>query len=96
MRNLASVKLQSYEDIFGEETSDIREIPMEKLLSFPNHPYLVQDNDELAQLAESVRKNGVLHPLSVFAAGEDSYYIISGHRRMAAAGRAWIRPSSKW
>lgn len=90
MRNLSSVKLQSYEDIFGEETSDIREIPMEKLLPFPNHPYLVLDNDELAQLAESIRKNGVLHPLSVIAAGEDSYYIISGHRRMAAAGKAGL------
>jgi len=88
MRNLSSVKLQSYEDIFGEETSDIRELPIEKLLPFLNHPYLVLDNDELAQLAESIRKNGVLHPLSVIAAGEDSYYIISGHRRMAAAGKA--------
>ncbi|MBR6172591.1 MAG: ParB/RepB/Spo0J family partition protein [Eubacterium sp.] len=90
MRNLSSVKLQSYEDIFGEETSDIRELPLEKLLPFPNHPYLVLDNDELAQLAESIRKNGVLHPLSVIAAGGDAYYIISGHRRMAAAGKAGL------
>lgn len=90
MRNLSSVKLQSYEDIFGEETSDIRELPLEKLMPFPNHPYLVLDNDELAQLAESIRKNGVLHPLSVIAAGGDAYYIISGHRRMAAAGKAGL------
>ena len=90
MRNLSSVKLQSYEDIFGEETSDIRELPLEKLMPFPNHPYLVQDNDELAQLAESIRKNGILHPLSVLATGENTYYIISGHRRMAAAGKAGL------
>lgn len=90
MRNLASVKLQSYEDIFGEETSDIREISMEKLLPFPNHPYLVQDNDELEQLAESIRKNGILHPLSVLATGKDTYYIISGHRRMAAAEKTGL------
>ena len=90
MRNLSSVKLQSYEDIFGEETSDIRELPIEKLMPFPNHPYLVLDNDELAQLTESIRKNGVLHPLSVIATGEDTYYIISGHRRMAAAGKAGL------
>lgn len=88
MRNLSSVKLQSYEDIFGEETSDIRDIPVEKLLPFPNHPYSVPDNDELEQLTESIRKNGILHPLSVIPAGDESYYIISGHRRKAAAEKA--------
>lgn len=85
MRNQSSVKLQSYEDIFGEETSDIRELTIDKLLPFPNHPYSVPDNEELDQLAESIRKNGVLHPLSVIAADGNAYYIISGHRRMAAA-----------
>lgn len=91
MRNQSSVKLQSYEDIFGEEISDIRELAIDKLLPFPNHPYSVPDNEELEQLTESIRKNGVLHPLSVIATDGNSYYIISGHRRMAAARKAGLQ-----
>lgn len=90
MKKLSSVKLQSYEDIFGEETTDIREISIDKLCPFPNHPYSIPDNEELDQLTESIRRNGILHPLSVIASGKDDYYIISGHRRMTAARKAGL------
>ena len=90
MKKLSSVKLQSYEDIFGEEITDIRELPIEKLQPFPNHPYSIPDNEELEQLTESIRRNGILHPLSVIASGKDDYYIISGHRRMTAARKVGL------
>ena len=52
---------------------------------FKDHPFKVLDDDKMSELVESIRINGVLSPVLVRQDGEDSYEMISGHRRMHAA-----------
>lgn len=63
-----------------------------KLHPFENHPYKVQDNEEMEQLAESIRMNGILSPIIVRPKENtaDEYEIISGHRRIMASQKAGI------
>ncbi len=67
-------------------------IPIGKLHPFENHPYKVQDNEEMEQLAESIRMNGILSPIIVRPKENtaDEYEIISGHRRIMASQKAGI------
>ena len=67
-------------------------IPIGKLHPFENHPYKVQDNEEMEQLTESIRMNGILSPIIVRLKENttDEYEIISGHRRIMASQKAGI------
>ena len=67
-----------------------KNILIEKLHEFENHPYKVQDNEEMEQLSESIREQGVLSPIIVRPKEntEDEYEIISGHRRVMASKKA--------
>ncbi len=67
-------------------------ISIEKLHPFENHPYKVQDNEEMELLAESIRQNGLLAPVLVrpLENTTDEYEIISGHRRIMASQKAGI------
>ncbi len=67
-------------------------IPIVKLHPFENHPYKVQDNEEMEQLAESIRMNGILSPIIVRSKENtaDEYEIVSGHRRIMASQKAGI------
>ena len=67
-----------------------KNILIEKLHAFENHPYKVQDNEEMERLAESIREHGVLSPIIVRPKenAEDEYEIISGHRRVMASKKA--------
>ena len=69
-----------------------RMILIEKLHPFENHPYKVQDNEEMEFLAESIRQNGLLAPVLVrpLENTTDEYEIISGHRRIMASQKAGI------
>ena len=69
-----------------------KNILIEKLHAFENHPYKVQDNEEMERLAESIREHGVLSPIIVRPKEntEDEYEIISGHRRVMASQKAGI------
>ena len=69
-----------------------KNILIEKLHAFENHPYKVQDNEEMERLSESIREHGVLSPIIVRPKEntEDEYEIISGHRRVMASRKAVI------
>ena len=69
-----------------------KNILIEKLHAFENHPYKVQDNEEMEHLSESIREHGVLSPIIVRPKEntEDEYEIISGHRRVMASQKAGI------
>ena len=69
-----------------------KNILIEKLHAFENHPYKVQDNEEMDRLSESIREHGVLSPIIVRPKEntEDEYEIISGHRRVMASRKAGI------
>ena len=70
-----------------------KNILIEKLHAFENHPYKVQDNEEMERLSESIREHGVLSPIIVRSKEntEDEYEIISGHRRVMASQKAGIK-----
>lgn len=63
----------------GKEPHVIK-IPLRLLDNFPKHPYYVFDDDDMLELMESIRKNGLIFPLIV-RRKNDRYELISGHRR---------------
>ncbi|MCQ2485787.1 MAG: ParB/RepB/Spo0J family partition protein [Clostridia bacterium] len=67
-------------------------IPAEKLKPFEGHPYKVQDNEEMNNLIESIREQGILSPLIVrpLENTANEYEVISGHRRLHAAMKAGL------
>ena len=69
-----------------------KNISIEKLHPFENHPYKVQDNEEMDALAESIKTHGIVSPIIVrpLKNTTDEYEIISGHRRVMASRKAGI------
>ena len=69
-----------------------KNISIEKLHPFENHPYKVQDNEEMDALAESIKTHGGVSPIIVrpLKNTTDEYEIISGHRRVMASRKAGI------
>ena len=67
-------------------------IAIDKLRAFENHPYKVQDNEEMEALAESIKEHGIVSPVIVrpLENTTDEYEIISGHRRVMASKKAGI------
>ena len=63
-------------------------IEVEKLKPFDNHPYYVKDDDEMMNLTESIKENGILSPLIVRPIENNEYEVISGHRRLHAGIKA--------
>ena len=68
------------------------QLPLGRLHHFPEHPYKVEDNEEMEALAESIREYGILTPLLVrrVEGSETDYELISGHRRAYAAAKAGL------
>ncbi|MDO4812184.1 MAG: ParB/RepB/Spo0J family partition protein [Eubacteriales bacterium] len=67
-------------------------LPVTALHPFKDHPYKVQDNEEMDALVESIRENGIMSPLIVrpLENSENEYEVVSGHRRLHAAQKAGI------
>lgn len=67
-------------------------IPIEKLHEFDGHPFKVQDNEDMDNLVESIKEQGVISPIIVRQKDNttDEYEVISGHRRLHASKRAGL------
>lgn len=83
--------LNSVDDLFTtQEMRDeaklakIHEIPIEEIDEFPDHPYKVKDDEDMLNLMESIRDNGVLTPATVRKKEDGRYEMLSGHRRKRA------------
>ena len=63
---------------------------IEKLHPFDGHPFKVADNEEMDQLVESIRTQGVLNPVVVRLIENGEYEVISGHRRLHACKKVGI------
>ena len=63
---------------------------IEKLHPFDGHPFKVVDNEEMDQLVESIRTQGVLNPVVVRLIENGEYEVISGHRRLHACKKVGI------
>ena len=99
MANEKSVemRLASLDELFSsqEERDDaklkrIYEIPLEEIDPFPDHPFNVQDDEDMMNLAESIRTNGILTPATVRKKEDGRYELLSGHRRLRACQIAGI------
>ena len=64
-------------------------IQVDKLRTFEGHPFKVQDDEDMDNLTESIRQQGIISPLIVRPIeNTDEYEVISGHRRLHAAVKA--------
>ena len=68
----------------SEERNSIVELPIDIIDQFPKHPYKVKDDDDMIQLIESIKENGVITPIIVRPKPKGRYEMISGHRRLQA------------
>ena len=86
------MQLPSSADLFStqeerdnESRESVREIPLEEISDFPNHPFKVKMDESMADMAESVKQYGVLVPALVREKPEGGYEMIAGHRRKMAS-----------
>ena len=91
------MKLPSLDELFSsqEERDDaklkrIYDIPLDEIDPFPDHPFKVRDDEDMLNLVESVRVNGVLTPATVRKKEDGRYELLSGHRRLRACELAGI------
>ena len=64
--------------------SKIRDIPLEEIDDFPDHPFQVREDEDMFQLVESIKERGVITPATVRQKEDGRYELISGHRRKKA------------
>ena len=95
--NRKSIKLTSLDDLFSTEESRaeaekerVQEIPIAEIDGFPDHPFHVEMDDAMREMAESVRRFGVLSPAVARQKADGRYELISGHRRKKACELAGI------
>ena len=81
----------SLDDLFStQEMRDyaklerVKNIPLDELYPFKNHPFKVQNNEEMERMIESIRKFGTITPALARPLPDGGYELISGHRRLAA------------
>lgn len=97
--------LPTLDDLFStqQEREDaklekIRDIPLDLIDDFPDHPFHVRDDEDMVQLVESIKANGVLTPAVLRQKEDGRYEIVSGHRRKRAcelAGLTTLRSEIK-
>ena len=63
----------------------VRDIPLEEISDFPNHPFKVRMDESMMEMVESVKQYGVLVPALVRPKPEGGYEMIAGHRRRKAS-----------
>ena len=95
--NPVGMRLPSLDDIFTSQKErdeadlkKIYEIPLSEIDPFPDHPFKVKDDEDMMNLVESVKANGVLTPATVREKEDGRYELLSGHRRMRACELAGI------
>lgn len=62
----------------------VKNIPLDELHPFKNHPFKILNNDEMERMIESIRKVGTITPALARPLPDGGYELISGHRRLAA------------
>ena len=85
------------DDLFSTDESRA-EAQLEKVIKlnpdeisdFPNHPFKVKQDDDMAEMVESIKKYGVLVPALVRPKEDGGYEMVAGHRRKFAASLAGV------
>ena len=100
------IELTAYDDLFQTDEYDdlfqtdesreeaklskIRDIPISEIDEFPDHPFKVLMDEDMEQLVESIKRNGVMTPATVRLKEDGRYELISGHRRKKACELAGL------
>lgn len=86
-----TLPMNSLDELFSsqEERDDaklerVKDIPLTELHPFKDHPFKIQNDDEMKRLIESIQKFGTLTPALARPLPEGGYELISGHRRLVA------------
>ena len=94
-RVAGKIKLQSVDELLGvPEIAGTQEIELGRIHAFPNHPFKVLDDDKMETLVDSIRENGILNPVIIRPDRTGNYEMISGHRRLHAAGIVGLKKIS--
>lgn len=91
------IELKAYDDLFQTDESraeaklsKIRDIPLSEIDEFPDHPFQVKMDEDMEQLVDSVKRNGVMTPATVRLKEDGRYELVSGHRRKKACELAGL------
>ena len=91
------IELTAYDDLFETDQSreeaklsKIRDIPISEIDEFPDHPFKVFIDEDMEQLVDSIKRNGVMTPATVRLKEDGRYELISGHRRKRACELAGL------
>ena len=91
------ITLPKLDDLFSsqesreeESLSKIRDIPLEIIDDFPDHPFKVKDDEDMMHLVESVIEHGILVPAILRMKEDGRYELIAGHRRKRACQLAGL------
>ncbi|MEG1191563.1 MAG: ParB N-terminal domain-containing protein, partial [Oscillospiraceae bacterium] len=83
-----NIQIAKYDDLFkndAERLADTQEriqnLPLDKLVPFPNHPFKVLDDEKMQETVDSIRDYGVLVPILVRPKDDGNFEIVAGHRR---------------
>lgn len=95
--NAPKIELTAYDDLFQTDESraeaklsKIRDIPISQIDEFPDHPFKVLMDEDMEQLVESIKRNGVMTPATVRLKEDGRYELVSGHRRKKACELAGL------
>ena len=90
-RKSAAGLLTSLDDLFTTQAQrdeakreHLIDIPLDEISDFPDHPFKVRMDEDMTDLADSIKSHGVLVPALVRPVG-DGYQMVAGHRRKAAS-----------
>ena len=93
----SKIELTAYDDLFQTDESraeaalsKIRDIPLSEIDEFPDHPFKVLLDEDMEQLVDSIKRNGVMTPATVRLKEDGRYEVISGHRRKKACELAGL------
>ena len=95
--NAPKIELTAYDDLFQTDESraeaklsKIRDIPISQIDEFPDHPFKVLMDEDMQQLVESIKRNGIMTPATVRLKEDGRYELVSGHRRKKACELAGL------
>lgn len=91
------ITLPKLDDLFSsqesreeESLSKIRDIPLEMIDDFPDHPFKVKDDEDMMHLVESIIEHGILVPAILRMKEDGRYELVAGHRRKRACQLAGL------
>ena len=80
----SDIMFKDEKEIMESKLPKIHDIPIELIDPFPNHPFKVRMDDDMYQLVESIKEQGLITPLLLRPKEDGRYEIVSGHRRKTA------------